>query len=103
MRPSTHSGRMRGVTSTRASIMPRGVMMVAQSPCSRPTSRRQLGRDFAEQLRLQFGQMRQLARHAAGGVMLGEAIGRQHVGKALIAGACAYGLSGRSLRSAAGL
>ena len=52
-RPSTHSGRMRFVTSTRASmICARGVVMVAQSPCCEADFGGQLGRDFAEHLRL---------------------------------------------------
>ncbi len=39
--------------------MPRGVMMVAQSPCSSSRLGGQFRRDLAEQLRLQLGQMRQ--------------------------------------------
>ena len=45
---------------------------------------RQLHGNFAEHFRLQFGEMRQRARHAAGGVMFGEAVGGQHVRKSCV-------------------
>ncbi len=93
---------MRGVTSTRASITARGVVMVAHPPCCDSKLARQFRRNFAEQFRLQFREMRQRARHPARGVMLGQAIGRQHVGKALIAGDFAYAIVGPLFLVAAG-
>ena len=50
-----------------------------------PTSRRQLRRDLGEELRLQLGEMRERAAHAAGRVMLGQPIRRQHVRETRIA------------------
>ena len=47
---------------------------------------REFRRDLAEEFRLQFGQVRQRARHAAGRVVLGQAAGRQHGRKPWIAG-----------------
>src|SRR5207248_9373395 len=40
---------------------------------------REFGRNLAEKLRLQFGQMGQSARHATGSVMLGEPVGSEHM------------------------
>ena len=45
----------------------------------------QFRRDFAEQLRLQLGEMRQRATHASGRVMFRQAIGGQDVREAVVA------------------
>ena len=54
------------------------------------------GEISAEELRLQLGEMRQRARHAAGGVMLGQPIGREHVRDSARSGERPRRLSGRS-------
>src|SRR6266481_5223724 len=45
---------------------------------------RQLGRDFAKELRLQLRQVREEAAHCSGGVVLCQAVGCQNVGEALV-------------------
>ena len=56
-RPARSAGRIRSVTSTRASIAVRAVTIVAQPPCSSPRSAASSGRDLAEELRLELGQV----------------------------------------------
>ena len=55
---------------------------------------RQLGRDLAEHLGLQLGQVGQPARHPARGVVLGQPVGRGHEGEDLDAGLPVRGVVG---------
>ena len=52
----------------------------------------QLGTDLAEHLGLELGEEGQRPRHAAGGVVLGEPVGRHHVGEHLGAGLAVGGV-----------
>ena len=73
--PLSRSGRIRSVTSTRASTAARPVTTVAQPPFSSPRSAGQLRRHLDEELRLQLRQVRQGAAHRPGRVVLGEPVG----------------------------
>src|SRR5437588_8116635 len=48
--------------------------------------RRELRRNLGEQFRLQFGEMTQKARHPAGGVVLGQPISGENMGKPRVGG-----------------
>ena len=70
---------MRSETRALQWILPRLVEMVTQSVLSTP-SRRPLGTDLAEELGLQLGEPGDPAAHRPARVVLGEAVGRYHVG-----------------------
>ena len=59
-------------------------MMVAQSPCSRSRSAASSGETSQKSSGCSSARCGERARHAARRVMLGEAIGREHVRKALV-------------------
>ena len=73
------------VTSARVSISPRRVAIATQSPLCDAELGGKLGADLGEAFRLQLGQPGDPAAHAARRVVLGQAIGRDDVGKARIA------------------
>ena len=97
--PCTVSGGIRFVTSTRR--LDRGARRVDRRPAAvlEPRLLRELGRHLAEHRRLQLGEVRHRARHAARGVVLGQPVRRHDVRKELDARLAGTGLYGSSSSS----
>ena len=75
---------MRGVTSTRASIKARAVMIVAQSPCFSPACAASSGETSVNNSGCSSLKCESWRRHSARSVMLGEPVRRENVWKACI-------------------
>ena len=73
------AARIRSVTSTRASIAERARVDRRPAAVLEPDLPRELGVHLAEHLGLQLGEVRDGARHPAGGVVLGQPVGRDDV------------------------